>query len=117
VSYYSLFVVNKRVLLELPFALESMLSVIDVYNKENEVSIRCKELLGMGNLGSPATVHKNLMLLVSGGYVVQRQTIDGRAKDIMLTEKARTYFKRVEAVLEDVQRIAKKRNHTKTKQK
>lgn len=83
----------------IPHEMELILSAIDTWNNEDEEQIRCAELLVMPILGSPATIHKNLTLLIKNGFVTQTtQKTDKRVKYLTISKYGEKYLRDMEAL-------------------
>ena len=58
----------------------------------NDTQFTIKDILALQQLGSQATLHKRLHLLVDEGYLKFKSTDDGRVKQIEATAKTKKYF-------------------------
>lgn len=63
------------------------------------------DILTLSDLGSQATLHKRLHLLVDGGYLKLKPAADGRVKQIELTNKSRKYFSELSQALEKASKV------------
>ncbi len=100
---YALFLDSKDTTgVQLSSDLEYLLAKIYCYNKHYKKTIQCTELLKMKNLGSPATIHKNLILLVNHKLLAQvPDTVDKRIKFLEVTHHGKNYFTVMERLLKD----------------
>lgn len=75
--------------------LEKICSDLAIHNKSYMVN----ELLAMKFLGSQATIHKKLHLLVDNGFVDLVPQTDGRLKMVSPTKKANKLFAQLDKLI------------------
>lgn len=68
-----------------------ILQIIALANLRRE-RLSVKDLMGMPEIASPATVHKNIKSMREKGWIYLEDTEDARRKQLRLTPQALTHF-------------------------
>ena len=84
----------------LDFTSEQILCAIAIYNEDNQIPIRCRELLKRSDLGSPATIHKHYRMLIDSKLLRWKTTTaDKRVKYIEIAPGGEKYLSRIDQLL------------------
>lgn len=81
---------------------KKLLEVIAVEAFLNQKYFTVNDLLGIRTLGSPASIHKRLHILVDRGYVqLMTQINDARVKKVIPTSQAAKRFSQISKIMVD----------------
>ena len=77
---------------------EKMLRIIAVANNKKE-RLSVKDMMAKEEISSPATMHKNIQILIKKRWIYLEDTDDARRKQLQLTSEAKRHFAKLEKLI------------------